>query len=344
MARRPVTPPATANAPAIVTPAVTATTAAVHVSARAQRPIGIFYDELSRGVNPFSLIESCGIAEASDDPATVAELFDRFGIVKIRGAYSREESRELTQHCISFSGLQPLDFRDVFSKKRKWGTGGAPVLHDSRFWPYVVNPAVKNSVQAILGDNVFEFGSAVAAHYSARGLHRDYRMLVESEDSEYFFKRPTKRIIRVLHYCGTHGGALGYIPFSHNETEYWAQGKRVGLERSTEWFDRHRDVLTQARLQRNFLEADEIERHVCWVNADPGDVIISNSAMLHCGEYLTGPRYFFVSTYAQSDVDTLPLAAKNAVTPLSSSYYGFLLENGLGGSADVLAEVALRAR
>jgi hypothetical protein len=164
-------------------------------------------------------------------------------------------------------------------------------------------------------------------------------MLVEDDESPYSSKNPQKRIIRVLHYCGSAGGSLGYVPFSHDERKFAEQGKRIGLKRPTEWFDRHRDVLTQARLQRDFVEADEIERHICWAHADPGDIIMTSSAILHCGEYLTGPRYFFVSTYAESDADTLKLAATNAKTPKSRAYYEYLLGKGFEGSADILQKI-----
>ncbi len=321
-------------------PATAATTppAKVYPSARAQRPIGIFYDELSRGVNPFSLIETHGVADVTDPPEVIADLFNRFGIVKVRRVYSPTRSRELNEHCIDFSGLKPLDFRDVFSKQKKWGTGGAPVLNDRRFWPYVVEPKITEILDLLIGTNTFEFGSAVAAHYSARGLHRDYRMLVEEDATPYSVKHPDERIIRILHYCGINGGSLGFIPFSHDEARFTEQAHRVGLDHPTEWFDRHRQVLTQARLQRDFVEADEIERHVCWVQADPGDIVVSNSAMLHCGDYLTGPRYFFVTTYAASRPEVVEIAAKNATTALSEEYYTYLHDKGLLGSADVIAK------
>lgn len=323
----------------ITVPAKPGANAKVYPSARAQRDIGIFYDELSKGVNPFSLIESAGVADVTDSIESIAEQFNKYGIVKVRRLYSPERSKELNQHCISFSGLKPLDFRDVFSRKRKWGTGGAPVLNDERFWSYAADGKIKQIIHALIGENTFEFGTAVAAHYSARGLHRDYRMLVENDASPYSAKNPEKRIIRILHYCGMSGGALGYIPFSHNEAKFAEQGKRIGLKRDTAWFDRHRDVLTQARLKKNFVEADEIERHICWVNADPGDVIVSNSAMLHCGEYLTGPRYFFVSTYAESNEETLQLAAANVKSDSAKAYYRHMQKAGFKGSNDVLEAV-----
>jgi hypothetical protein len=307
-------------------------------SARAKRPIGIFYDELSRGINPFSQIETCGVADVTDPVEHIADLFDKFNIVKVRRVYSPERSKLLNQHCIDFSGLQPGDFRDVFTKKKKWATGGAPVLHDDRFWPYVSDPKIAEIVQRVLGPDSFEFGSAVAAHYSARGLHRDYRPLVEGDDSPYSIKNPQKRIMRILHYCGVSGGALGYIPFSHNEIQFAEKSKLVDMNRPTEWFNRHRDVLTQARLKRNFVQADEIERHISWLNADPGDIILSNSAMLHCGEYLIGPRYLFVSTYAENNAETLVRAVAQSRTPKAQAYHKFMASHGFKGSLAVLEE------
>lgn len=307
-------------------------------SARAQRPIGLVFDELSRGINPFSLIETAGVADATDSIESIAEKFNRFGLVKVRRVYSPEASRELNQHCIDFSGLKPLDFRDVYTKKKKWGTGGAPVFKDPVFWPYAANPVIRDVILALLGERAFEFGTAVAAHYSARGLHRDFRNFVEDDASPYSVKNPSRRIIRILHYCGISGGALGYIPFSHNEKMFAEQSKRIGLKHGTAWFDRHREVLMKARAEKSFVDADEIERHVCWSYADPGDVIISNSAMLHCGEYLTGPRYFFVSTYAASDEQSLKSAQNNVKTfpKTGPDYYRYMSGQGFKGSDDVL--------
>ncbi len=310
----------------------------VYPSARAQRPIGIAYDELSRGINPFSEIETHGVADITDSPEHIADLFRRFGIVKLRRLYTPEKSRQLWENCIDFSGLEPLDYRAVFNKEKVWGTGGTPVLHDERFWPYVVEPRLAEVIKLLVGENSFEFGSAIAAHYSARGLHRDYRDLVEA-DTPYNVHHPEKHIVRVLHYCGQNGGALGFIPFSWDERKFAEQASRVGLTHDTAWFDRHRDVLRDARQRRDFVEADEMERHVCWAYADPGDVIISNSAMLHAGEYLTGPRYFFVSTYAESNEYTLPRAAgKSTKSKKSREYYEFLLSQGFKGSADIISQ------
>lgn len=97
-------------------------------------------------------------------------------------------------------------------------------------------------------------------------------------------------------------------------------------------------MLTKARVEKNFVDADEIERHICWSYAGPGDVIISSSAMLHCGEYLTGPRYFFVSTYAASDEQSLKAARNNIKTfpQMGERYYRYMSEQGFKGSDDVL--------
>lgn len=306
----------------------------VYPSARAQRPIGLSYDELSRGINPFAMVDTHGVADATDPPEVIAELFNRYGLVKIRGLYSAEKSRALYQHCIDFSGLSPDDFHKVITREKPWGTGGSPVLNDDRFWPYVVEPKLKQVLNQLIGENIFEFGTAVAAHYTARGLHRDYRMLVEA-DTPFSVLDPQERIVRVLHYCGRNGGALGFIPFSHDERKFAEVAREIGLEHDTAWFDRHREVLKVARKKRNFLESDEIERHVCWAYADPGDVIVSNSAMLHAGEYLTGPRYFFVSTYVKSFPATLDLTADGRM-PRFFDYYKFLEQNGFKGAADVL--------
>lgn len=334
------TPPAPKKAKKPVRKKVTAPAAPaapMYPSARAQRPIGIAYDELSRGINPFSEIETHGVADVTDSPEHIADLFRQFGIVKLRRLYTPEKSRQLLETIIDFSGLEPLDYRAVFNKEKEWGTGGTPVLRDERFWPYVVEPRLAEAVKLIVGENSFEFGSAISAHYSARGLHRDYRDLVE-EDTPYNVHHPEKYIVRVLHYSAMNGGALGFIPFSWDERKFAEQASRIGLTHDIDWFNRHRDVLRDARKRRDFVEADEIERHVCWAYADPGDVIISNSAMLHAGEYLTGPRYFFVSTYAESNQWTLPRT--NGKARRARDYHEFLISHGFKGAADIISRDA----
>lgn len=314
--------------------------AAVDSSLRVQRTIGVSQDKRSRGINAFSLIETCGVAYVTDTAETIAELFNRYGLVKVRGVYSAKLSKVLNEHCIDFSGLRPLDIRDVFAGRKKWVTGGSPVLSDDRFWPYAAEPKVKELIKTLLGENAFEFKTAVAAHYSGRALHRDCRMLVENDYSEYNFHNPKKRVVRVFHYGGAMGGALGYIPFSFNESLFEQQSKRIGLNRPTEWFNRHRQVLEQAHVANSFAELDDLERHICWVHADPGDIVVCNSAMLQCDEHLTGARYFFASTYAESNDETLEVATSGAKDKQRAlAYHRFMVEQGFNGSADLLKAV-----
>jgi len=308
----------------------------VYPSARAKRFTGFVYDEFARGINPFSQIQTCGVADITDPVEKIVALYNKFGIVKIRRLYSEEQSQELAAHCESFSGLTTRDFNKVYKGEKKWAKGGAPVLNDDRFWKYAADQNLRNVLHGILGENCFEFGSAVAVHYSARGLHRDYRPLVEDDKSDYAFMNPKKRIVRVLHYCDGGGGSFGYIPFSHDQQKFAQATKRVGIKHDTAWFDQHREVVRQTRDSKDFFAADNIERHICWANADPGDVMVTNSAMLHCGEYLTGPRAFFVSSYAEANADTVKRAAAPIKTPLGIEYHQYMLERGFNGSKDVL--------
>lgn len=309
-------------------------------STRAKRPIGIFYDEFSRGMNPFGFIPTYGVADADTPIEEIKALFEQFGVVKVRGVYTPEKSKQLHAQCVDFSGLKPLDFRQIWTRKVKSFAGGAPTFNDERFWEYATNNVVSKAVKSILTDDCFEFGSSVAAHYSARGLHRDYRMLCEKDGNPYNYNAPEKKIVRVLHYCAAEnmpGGQLGIIPFSFDMRKWEAQGKRIGLTKHPEWFDRHREALTHARLKKDFTDSDDIERHVVWIATDPGDVIISNSAMLHCGEHLTMPRYFFVTTYASADEDTVHLAKAGMSTEKSVDYHKHLVAQGFNGSKKVLA-------
>ncbi|WP_350169971.1 hypothetical protein [Ilumatobacter fluminis] len=298
------------------------------------------YDELTRGVNPFSFIETMGVADATDDPAHIAALMDRFGIVKVRGLYDTERSRELAATIADFSGLAPDDFHKVLSRELEWANGGHPTLNDERFWPFAGDDRLRTIVTAMIGDDMVECGSAISAHFTARPLHRDRRPMVDNPDSPYWTKRPTKRIIRILHYCGTSGGSLGYIPFTHDERMFAERAAHVGFDHDPAWFERHRDVLTTARRERDFTQADQIDRHVCWAHADPGDVIMNTAGIMHCGEFLTGPRYFFVSTYAPADEPHMNITLKQRGAARFRDYHGYMAAHGFAGSARVLDRLA----
>lgn len=320
-----------------------ATEPTVYPSARAKRRLGTYFDEFSRGMNPFGLIPTFGVADANSMSADkIAALFDKFNIVKVRGVYTAQESADLQKICIETSNLKPLDYLEIFKGNSKGFTGGSPVLNDKRFWPYAANKHVRDIVQKILGNNTTEFGSSVAAHYSARGLHRDYRQLCEKPGSIYNIVDPQKRVVRVLHYCASEnmqGGMLGVIPFSHNEKIFAEQSKRVGNKQPIEWFDTHRDELAKLRKTKDFSAVDEIDRHVVWVATDPGDVLITNSAMLHCGEHMMSPRYFFVSTYTDVNDETLAMAAAPVKSETAKDYHKYLATLGFGGSNVLLRQV-----
>lgn len=323
------------------------TPAPIVPSARAKRRLGTYNDEFCRGMNPFGFIPTYGVANAATTtPAEIRALFDKYGLVKLRGVYSPQESANLHSLCVEFSKLEPSDFNKVFAGSSKGFTGGSPVLNEKRFWPYASNKHVANAVQELLGDHITEFGSSVAAHYSARGLHRDYRQLCEKEGSAYNVNDPQKRIIRVLHYCAAEnmqGGMLGVIPFTHNEKLFAEQSARVGLKRSIAWFDTHRDELSKVRQTKDFTMVDEMDRHIVWVATDPGDVLITNSAMLHCGEHMLSPRYFFVSTYTDVNAETLPMAAAMVKTDIAREYHRYLSTLGFGGSQTLLNTVEKQA-
>lgn len=315
-------------------------------SARAKRRLGTYFDEFSRGMSPFGLIPTFGVADANTPPSEIAALFKTFNVVKIRGVYPSDESAALHDLCVQHSGLKPLDYLKVFKGEKRGFTGGSPVLNDKRFWPYAANPVISKVVQQILGQNATEFGSSVAAHYSARGIHRDYRQLCEKDGSAYNINNPSKKIVRVLHYCAPknmQGGMLGVIPYSHNAEEFKAASKRVGISKPLEWFDTHRDELAQLRKTKDFTTVDDIDRHLVWLATDPGDVLVTNSAMLHCGEHMMAPRYFFVSTYTDVNSETLPMALAPIKTQTGREYHEYLTTVGFGGSKKILSGIQEKA-
>lgn len=317
-------------------------------SARAKRLIGRSYDEFTRGYNPFGLIANFAVLDADASLEEIKEAFLKYGAVKIRGIYSPEKTTRLHDECIKLSKLKPKDLSLVYQSKKSPFAGGFPSVKTNSFWEYAGDKRVAQIVQAILGQNSTEIGNSVAAHYTARGIHRDYRNLTEDPTSDYFFEKPEKRIIRILHYCAPqhmHGGQLGIIPFSHDGKLWAEQTKRIGLKKDLEWFYRHRELVGKLRFSKDFSETDEIERHVVWINADPGDIVVTNSAILHCGEHITMPRYFFVSTYAEANEEILKTTDKTAELSfnikdnLFKEYHQFLVSRGFLGSNKLLKRV-----
>lgn len=317
-------------------------------SARAQRPIGRSYDEFTRGYNPFGLLSNFAVLNADAPLEEIKDAFIKYGAVKIRGIYSPEKANDLYNKCITHSKLEPNDLRAVYQRKKKPFAGGFPSVKTNNFWEFAGDKRVAEIVQAILGQDSTEIGNSVAAHYTARGLHRDYRNLIENPASDYFFEKPEKRIIRILHYCAPqhmHAGMLGIIPFSHDGRLWEQETKKIQLNKSLDWFYRHRELLADLRFSKDFFETDDIERHIVWIHTDPGDIVLTNSALLHSGEHITMPRYFFVSTYAEANEEILTTTDKTAELSfniegnLFKEYYEFLASRGFLGSNRLLKRV-----
>jgi hypothetical protein len=61
--------------------------------------------------------------------------------------------------------------------------------------------------------------------------------------------------------------------------------------------------------------------------------------MLHCGEHMMSPRYFFVSSYTEVNDETLAMAAAAIKTDTAKAYHKYLTTLGFGGSNAILKMV-----
>jgi hypothetical protein len=61
--------------------------------------------------------------------------------------------------------------------------------------------------------------------------------------------------------------------------------------------------------------------------------------MLHCGEHMMSPRYFFVSTYTDVNDETLAMAAAPVKSETAKDYHKYLATLGFGGSNVLLRQV-----
>lgn len=327
-------------------------------SSRARRPIGFVFDELSRGLNPFSFIETAGLADVTDTPESIAEKFNRFGIVKVRRVNTPQQADNLYRYLQLKTELAPEDLKAFIARKpifkespdnwrsvqtwekkwlSEWGGGGFELVATSGLSKFLFSDSVKEIVFATIGRNIFEIAPSVTIHHSYRGLHRSHKPLLESVSSPYSPRSAKKQFVRVVQYVGPNGGSVGYVPFSHSESLFKTAAAQVGFERDLSWFEQHPEVLKRAKLTKNFMQADHMDMNISWLHADPGDIIIFNPAMYHCDNHLTGPKYSIVATFAEYNRFTLPLAS-NLVkkdTAAAKAYFKSQSNNGFLGAENV---------
>lgn len=292
-------------------------------------------DEYSRRLNPWRLVSTYGVADASD-LSEVRDLFRKFGIVVVRRAYNPQETADFYQIGKKFTGLEDLDVVHVARRTKKHYVGGSPAVVEPKFWPFVAHPTIKAIAREVYGAQpVVEFGTSMAAHYSARGLHRDFPTWFQDPSTSYNLVNGINTVLRILTYptrAGMPAGTFGFIPFSHRKDLFDKQAARCGIKRPFEWYDNHRQLTRLALDTGVGDEVEEMDSHIVWVHLDAGDILLLDARMQHGGDFIVGPRYLFVMSLGAEDTKSKTLLNTRWATqmqPHELAYYEFLNERGL---------------
>ena len=305
------------------------------VAAAANKKFMGLLDEYSRPLNPWRLVPTYGVADVSD-VSEIKSLFRKYGIVVVRRAYNPKEAMSFYELGKKFTGLADIDVMRVAQRVKKHFVGGTPALVDPQFWPFVTHPSMKSIVKQIFGDApAVEIGTSMAAHYSARGLHRDFPTWFQDPANSYNLENGANTVLRVLTYpsqAGMPAGTFGFIPFSHRKDLFNQQAARCGIKRSFEWYETHRQLTRLALETSSSAEVEEMDSHIMWVHLEAGDVVLLDARMQHGGDYIVGPRYLFVMSFGTEDLKTKTLLRKRWSAPLQKcelAYYEFLNTQGL---------------
>ncbi|MDW9447213.1 hypothetical protein GOA58_05865 [Sinorhizobium meliloti] len=294
-----------------------------------------YFNEFGNGLNPWKMIATHAIFDSSDLTG-LKEAFEHFGLVVVRRVYDKEETQRFYELQKKFCGIGDEDIKRVVSGEIKPVVGGTPALTEPGFWPLIVNENTKRIVAEILpGVPATEFGTSAGAHYSARGLHRDFPQWYKMPKSGMSLERPSDTSLRILIYPSKQGvtaGTFGAVPFSHRRDLYERYAKQLGIKHSFDWFEMHRDLIKKAVATGDTKELDEMESNIDWVAADPGDVVLLDSKMQHSGDFITGPRYLFTTSFAKENefiLNTLRQRWSTGMKPHEVGYYEYLHANGL---------------
>lgn len=267
-------------------------------------------DEYSRRLNLWRLIPTYGVVDISD-LSNVKRLFTAYGIVVVRRAYDADSALKLYELGKEFTGLTDFDVVKVAKRKMSHFVGGRPAVTQPRFWPFITHPNVKKIVREIYGTaDTVEFGTSMAGHYSARGLHRDFPHWYTDPSNAYNLVNGTHSSLRFATYPnrpGVPAGTFGFIPFSHRKDLYDRQAARIGLKRPFEWYDSHRQLARKAIEMGEVgagAELEEMDSLIMYVNLEPGDVLMLDSRMQHSGDFILGPRYLFLISFGLEDEKT----------------------------------------
>lgn len=301
-----------------------------------------YLDEYSQRPNPWLIVPTFGVVDANGDLSQLRSLYETYGVVKVRGLLEPRSTAQLLALMKEFTGLGDLDLAQVTTRKKQPFHGGTPAFRDARLWPIVTHPSIEKIVRLIYGPGpVTEIGTSFAAHYSARGLHRDFHTWSHPTEGSYNLTDDPNSVLRLLIYPnapGRPGGTFGFIPFTHRKVMFEKQAKRIGLLRPFEWYDTHREIAKKAQIDGASAEVDEMDAHIVWTHLDSGDGLLLDARIIHGGDFVIAPRYLFVSSFVREDDKAKALLTarwRAPLGPLERGYYEHLHAHGFASKGIV---------
>ncbi len=310
-----------------------------------------YLDEYSQRPNPWLIVATHGVVDAGGDLSQLRSLYETYGVVKVRGLLEPRSTAQLLGLMKEFTGLGDLDLANVVSRRKAPFHGGTPALKDPRLWPIVTHPNVERVIRQVYGSGpVTEIGTSFAAHYSARGLHRDFPTWSHPTEGSYNLTDDPNSVLRLLIYPnapGRPGGTFGFIPFTHRKTMFEKQAKRIGLLKPFEWYDTHREIARKAQADGEDAEVREMDAHIVWTHLDAGDGLLLDARIIHGGDFVIAPRYLFIASFVREDEKSKGLLSARWRAPLGPrerEYYEHLHEHGFASQAVVAQARAAEAK
>ncbi len=256
---------------------------------------------LQRSLEPahrWAYEQSHAVVNAGGDPSEIRDGFERYGIVKIRDMLTRDEVAQLLAAIKEHTGVDDADYEPVQQGKKKAFAAAGFAANTPDLWPTVLHPRVVACGTAALGERpVYAGNDKVSVNANSFSFHRD--MPGEPSVAKYteVTQAMVSSLLRVVFPVAQPGRPtyrFAFHPFSHLVDGPVGGGSEP-----------------------------------MWLAVEPGDCLMFNPWLIHTGEKLCGPKYFYTFTYG----------ARNA---LAEEYFFRNLYGNHNGNAYMPAPELLR--
>ncbi|MEO0898426.1 MAG: phytanoyl-CoA dioxygenase family protein [Bacteroidota bacterium] len=228
----------------------------------------------------------------------IAAKFREQGFVYVKEALPREEALAYRKKIEELSGIDSTNFDSFEGKgdltaklsgKKNYRLYVKPgmVSANKEFWNLPAHPNIVKHARMIMGEQVkFLQNDSVAAGFSSPGWHRDSVHRTFGVGADWDESRNPYQLIRVGIYLQSYEESqfkFGVIPGSHKRESSFMQ-----MERKQKWLTPLRSIVNGQDL---FAGKGK------WFPTEPGDAIFFDPRLLHCGSYITGPKYSMYLAY-----------------------------------------------